>query len=104
MINSANGQHSEEQWLKRGLREIANILASVLQSTLRSDFVFVRITGPFPEKPIDVACAARRYPPVDARKISERVAQFLELDSGAVEVPNPVGPGELQITLSPLGF
>src|SRR6266850_1243773 len=122
MINSANGQHSEEQWLKRGLRdltaftslpllckeksprEIANILASVLQSTLRSDFVFVRITGPFPENPIDVACAARQYPTVDARKISERVASFLELESGAVEIPNPVGPGELQITRSPLGF
>jgi len=122
MINSASDNQSEEQWLRRGLRdltaftslpllckdksprEIANILASVLQSTLRSDFVFVRVTGPFPEKPIDVACAARRYAKVDARKISELVAPFLELESGALGVPNPVGPGELQITLSPLGF
>ena len=122
MISSASDKHSEEQWLRQCLRdltaftslpllckdkspcEIANIVASVLQSTLRSDFVFVRITGPFPGKPIDVACAARRYPNVDARRISERVASFLELESGAVEIPNPVGPGELQITLSPLGF
>jgi PAS domain S-box-containing protein len=122
MINSASDKHSEEQWLRQCLRdltaltslpllckdksprEIANILATVLQSNLRSDFVFVRIRGPFTEEPIDVACAARQYPKVDARKISEQVAPFLELESGAVEIPNPVGSGELQITLSPLGF
>ena len=122
MINLAGDKRSEEPWLRKCLRdltaltslpllckdksprEIANILAAVLQSNLRSDFVFVRITGPFPEKPIDVACGARRYPKVDERKISERVAPFLELESGAVEIPNPIGSGELQITLSPLGF
>src|SRR2546427_2498256 len=121
---SVRDTHSEERWLRQCLRdltaftslpllfkdktprEIADSLAAVLQSTLRSEFVFVRITGPFAEKPIDAACAARRYPKVDARKISERVAPFLELECGepAVDVPNPVGPGELQITLSPLGF
>ncbi len=123
-IDSADHTHSEERWLRRCLRdltafsslpllckdkaprEIGNILAAVLQSTLRSDFVFVRITGPFAERPIDAAYAARRYPKVDARKISDRVAPYLQLESGApaVDAPNPLGPGLLQITLSPLGY
>jgi PAS domain S-box-containing protein len=121
---SVSDTHSEEQRLRRCLRdltaltslpllfkdktprEIANSLAAVLQSTLRSEFVFVRLTGPFAEKPIDAACVARRYPKVDARTIAERVAPFLALECGelAVDMPNPVGPGALQIILSPLGF
>src|SRR3981081_1751901 len=120
---SVNDTHSEERWLRRCLRdlvaftslpllwkdktprEIAGDLAAVLESTLGSEFVLVRITGPFAEEPIDAARAARRYPEIDAREISERIAPFLELecDGPAIAVPNPVGPGELQITLSPLG-
>jgi len=83
MINSASDKHSEELWLRQCLRdltaftslpllckdksprEIANILAAVLQSNLRSDFRICSNYGPFPEKPIDVACAARRYPKVE---------------------------------------
>ena len=93
-------------WKDKTPREIADILADVLQSTLRLDFVFVRITGPFPEKPIDAARAATRRAEVDTRRISERLAPLLELECGdpAVPIPNPVGPGEIQITLSPLGF
>jgi PAS domain S-box-containing protein len=121
---SVNDTHSEEQWLRRCLRdliaftslplvwkdktprEIADDLAAVLESTLGSEFVLVRITGPFAEEPIDAARAARRYLEIDAREIAERVAPFLELecDEPAIAVPNPIGPGELQITLSPVGF
>jgi formate hydrogenlyase transcriptional activator len=121
---SVNDTHSEERGLRRCLRdliaftslplvwkdktprEIANDLAAVLESTLGSEFVFVRITGPFAEEPIDAARAARRYPEIDAREISDRVAPFLELecDGPAIAVPNPIGPGELQISLSPVGF
>src|SRR5713226_565246 len=121
---SVNDTHSEEQGLRRCLRdliaftslpllwkdktprEIANDLAAVLESTLGSEFVLVRITGPFAEEPIDAARAARRYPHIDAREISERVAPFLELEreGPAIAVPNPIGPGELQIALSPVGF
>jgi PAS domain S-box-containing protein len=119
----ANDTHAGEPWLRRCLRdliaftslplvwkdktprEIADDLAAVLESTLGSEFVLVRITGPFAEEPIDAARAARRYPEIDAREISERVAPFLKLDSdgSAIAVPNPIGPGELQITQSPLG-
>ena len=93
-------------WKDKTPREIADELAAVLESTLGSEFVVVRITGPFATEPIDAACAARRYPGLDAREISERVAPFLELESDgpAIAVPNPIGPGELQITLSPVGF
>src|ERR1035438_5329771 len=43
---------------------------------------------------------------MDAGEIAERVAPFLELEceEPSVAVPNPIGPGELQITLSPVGF
>src|SRR5437879_2758830 len=112
---SGSDTHSEERWLRRCLRdliaftslpllwkdktpqEIADGLATVLQSTLGSEFVFVRITGAFAEAPIDAACAARRYPEIDAREISARVAPFLELEceGAAIAVPNPIGPGEL---------
>jgi PAS domain S-box-containing protein len=92
-------------WKDKTPREIADDLATVLASTLGSEFVLVRITGPFAEGPIDAARAARRYPEMDAREISERMAPFLELgrEGPAIAVPNPIGPGELQITLSPLG-
>src|SRR5258706_9558586 len=121
---SANDTRSEERWLRRCLRdliaftslplmwkdktprEIADDLAAVLESTLGAEFVLVRITGPFAEEPIDAARAAKRYPEIDAREISERVAPFLDLEceGPAIAVPNPIGPGELQITLSPVGF
>ena len=121
---SANDTHSEEPWLRRCLRdlvaftslplvwkdktprEIADDLAAVLQSTLGSEFVLVRITGPFAEEPIDAARAARRYAGIDAREISRYLAPFLELEceGPAIAVPNPMGAGELQITLSPIGF
>src|SRR5713226_65932 len=96
---SVNDTHSEEQGLRRCLRdliafaslplvwkdktprEIADDLAAVLESTLRPEFVLVRITGPFAEEPIEVARAARRYPQIDARELSERMAAFLELES-----------------------
>src|SRR6202035_2738613 len=93
-------------WKDKTPREIANDLAAVLDSTLGSEFVLVRITGPFTEEPIDAARATRRYPELDAGEIAERVAPFLELDceEPAIAVPNPIGPGELQITLSPVGF
>ena len=76
---SVNDTHSEERGLRRCLRdliaftslplvwkdktprEIADDLAAVLESTLGSEFVLVRITGPFAEEPIDAARAARRY-------------------------------------------
>src|SRR6267143_245075 len=121
---SVSDTHSEERWLKECLRdltaftslpllykdktprEIADSLSAVLQSTLRPDFVLVRITGPFAKEPIDAARAARRYPKVDALKISERVAPFLELERGGPVVAgsNPLGPGELQFARRPLGF
>jgi PAS domain S-box-containing protein len=121
---SANDTRSEERWLRRCLRdliaftslplmwkdktprEIAVDLAAVLESTLNSDFVLVRITGPFAEEPINAARAASRYPELDAGEIAERVTPFLELEceESAIAVPNPIGPGELQITLSPVGF
>src|ERR1043166_282023 len=121
---SVNDTHSEERGLRRCLRdliaftslplvwkdktprEIANDLAAVLESTLGPEFVVVRVTGPFAEEPIEAVRAARRYPDIDAREISARVAPFLELEceEPAIAVPNPLGPGELQITLSPLGF
>jgi hypothetical protein len=74
---SVNDTHSEEPRLRRCLRdliaftslplvwkdktprEIADDLAAVLESTLGSEFVLVRITGPFAAEPIDAACAAR---------------------------------------------
>jgi PAS domain S-box-containing protein len=115
---------SEERWLRRCLRdliaftslplmwkdksprEIAADLAAVLESTLSPEFVFVRIMGPFGEEPINAARGARRYPELDANEIAARVAPFLELEceEPAIAVPNPIGPGELQITLSPVGF
>jgi PAS domain S-box-containing protein len=121
---SISDTHSEERWLRRCLRdlialtslplmwkdktprEIADDLAAVLEATLGSEFVLVRITGPFAEEPIDAARAARRYPELDAGEIAARVAPFLELEceEPAIAVPNPIGPGELQITLSPVGF
>jgi len=121
---SVSDTHSEERWLKECLRdltaftslpllykdktagEIANSLSGILQSTLRSDFVFVRITGPFAEEPIDAARAAKRYPKVDVPEISERVAPLLQLGRGGrvVAGPNPVGSGELLFVLRPFGF
>jgi PAS domain S-box-containing protein len=121
---STNDTRSEERWLRRCLRdliaftslplmwkdksprEIAADLAAVLESTLNPEFVFVRIMGPFGEEPIIAARGARRYPELDASEIAARVAPFLELEceEPAIAVPNPIGPGELQITLSPVGF
>jgi formate hydrogenlyase transcriptional activator len=121
---SVNDPHSEERGLRRCLRdliaftslplvwrdktprEIADDLAAVLESTLGSEFVLVRIRGPFAEEPIDAARAAKRYLEIDAGEILDRVAPFLELEheGPAIAVPNPIGPGELQITLSPVGF
>jgi len=120
---SANDTRSEERWLRRCLRdliaftslpllwkdktpgEIAVNLAAVLESTLSPEFVLVRIAGSFAEEPINAARAARRYPELDAGEIAERVAPFLELEceESAITVPNPMGPGELQITLSSVG-
>jgi PAS domain S-box-containing protein len=119
-----NDTHSEERWLRQCLRdliaftslpllwkdktprEIADDLAAVLESTLGSEFVLVRITGPFAEEPIDAALAAKRYPDIDPCEISERVGPFLDLEceERAIAVPNPIGPGELQIIRSPVGF
>jgi transcriptional regulator with GAF, ATPase, and Fis domain len=116
--------HSEERWLRQCLRDliaftslpllwkdktprdIADDLASVLESTLASDFVLVRITGPFAEEPIDAVRTARRYHAINAYEISGRVAPFLDLEceEQALAVPNPIGPGELHITRSPVGF
>jgi PAS domain S-box-containing protein len=121
---SINDTHSEERWLRQCLRdliaftslpllwkdktprEIADDLAAVLESTLGAEFLLVRITGPFAEEPIDAARAARRYPEMDTHEISRRVAPFLDLDceERPIAVPNPIGPGELQITRSPVGF
>src|SRR5260370_19666487 len=121
---SVNDGHSEERGLRRCLRdliaftslslvwkdktprEIADDLAAVLESTLRPEFVLVRITGPFAEEPIEAARAARGYSQIDARELSERVAPFLELESErpAITAPHPIRPGELQIRLSPVGF
>jgi PAS domain S-box-containing protein len=121
---SANDTHSEERRLRRCLRdliaftslplvwkdktprEIADDLVDVLDSTLSPEFVFVRITGPFAERPIDSARASRRYADMDARETSKRLAPLLELpcEESAIAVPNPFGPGELQITRSPVGF
>jgi PAS domain S-box-containing protein len=93
-------------WKDKTAREIADELACVLESTLGSEFVLVRIRGPFAEEPIDAARAARRYPEIDACEILERVAPFLDLEceGRAIAVPNPIGPGELEITQSPVGF
>jgi PAS domain S-box-containing protein len=93
-------------WKDKSPQEIAVDLAAVLESTLNPEFVFVRITGPFAGEPINAARAARQYPELDAGEIAERVAPFLELEceEPAIAVPNPIGPGELQITLSPVGF
>jgi PAS domain S-box-containing protein len=93
-------------WKDKSPREIAVDLATVLEYTLSPEFVFVRIMGPFAEEPINAACAARQYPELDAGEIAVRVAPFLELECGeaALCVPNPIGSGELQITLSPVGF
>jgi PAS domain S-box-containing protein len=121
---SVNDTHSEERRLRRCVRdlialtslplvwkdktprEIADDLAIVLESTLGPELVAVRITGPFAEQPIYAARAARRYPEIDPCEIAERMAPFLELecDGPAISVPNPIGPGELQIALSPVGF
>ena len=93
-------------WNDKTPREVADDLAAVLESTLGADFVLVRITGPFGEEPIDAARAARRYPEMGAREISERVAPFLDLEceERPFAVPNPIGAGELQITRSPVGL
>jgi formate hydrogenlyase transcriptional activator len=93
-------------WKDKTPRQIAVDLAAVLESTLSPEFVLVRIMGPFGEEPINAARAARRYPELDAGEIAERVAPFLELEceDSAIAVSNPLGPGELQITLSPVGF
>ncbi|HEX4167568.1 MAG TPA: sigma 54-interacting transcriptional regulator [Bryobacteraceae bacterium] len=121
---STHDTHSEERWLRQCLRdliaftslpllwkdktprEIADDLAAVLESTLGAEFVLVRITGPFAEEPIDAARAARRYPEIDAHEVSKRVAPLfdLECEERAIAVPNPIGSGELQISLSPVGF
>jgi PAS domain S-box-containing protein len=121
---SVHEAHSEEQWLRRCLRdliaftslpllwkdktprEIADDLAAVLESTLGPEFVLVRITGPFAEEPIDAARARRRYPEINGRGILERVAPLLDLEceEQALAVPNPIGPGELHIMQSPVGF
>jgi PAS domain S-box-containing protein len=92
-------------WKDKTPREIAGDLAAVLESTLGSELVLVRINGPFAEAPIDAARAAMRYPQTDAREISERLVPFLDLEceEQAIAVPNPIGPGELQILLSPIG-
>jgi PAS domain S-box-containing protein len=93
-------------WKDKSPREIADDLAAVLESTLGPEFVLVRITGPFAEEPIDAARAARRYPGIDACEISQRLAPFLDLEceERAIAMPNPIGPGELQISMSPVGF
>ena len=93
-------------WKDKAPREIAVDLAAVLESTLSPEFVLVRVTGPFAEDPIDAARASRRYTEKDAGEIAARVAPFLELEceERAIAVPNPLGPGELLITLSPVGF
>ena len=92
-------------WKDKTPREIAHDLAAVLESTLGADFVLVRITGPFAEEPIDAARAARRYPDIDAHEISKRVVPLLDLEceERAIAVRNPIGPGELEITRSPVG-
>jgi PAS domain S-box-containing protein len=119
-----NDTHSEERRLRRCLRdliaftslpllwkdktprEIADDLAAVLESTLGPEFIFVRIMGPFAEEPIEAARAARRYPKIDSREISQCVAPFLDLECEGREitVPNPIGPGELEIIQCPVGF
>src|SRR5258708_28652691 len=106
---SANGTHSEEPWLRRCLRdliaftslplmwkdrtprEIADDLAAVLESTLGSEFVLVRITGPFADERIDAARAARRYPEMGAGEIAQRVVPFLQLEceEPAIASPSP---------------
>jgi PAS domain S-box-containing protein len=93
-------------WKDKTPREIADDLAAVLESTMGAEFILVRITGPFAQEPIDAARAARRYPDIEACEISERVAPLLDLEceERAIAVPNPIGPGELQILLSPVGF
>jgi formate hydrogenlyase transcriptional activator len=121
---SVNDTHSEERGLRRCLRdliaftslslvwkdktprEIADDLAAVLESTLGSEFVLVRITGPFADERIDAARVARRYPEIDGRELLESFAPFLEreCEGPAIAVPNPIGPGELHISLSPVGF
>jgi PAS domain S-box-containing protein len=93
-------------WKDKTPREIADDLAAVLESTLGVEFVLVRITGPFAEAPIDAARTARRYSEINSYEISERVAPFLDLEreERAIAVPNPIGSGELQISLNPVGF
>jgi formate hydrogenlyase transcriptional activator len=121
---SVNDTHSEERGLRRCLRdliaftslslvwkdktprEIADDLAAVLESTLGSEFVLVRITGPFADERIDAARVAKRYPEIDPRELFESFAPFLEreCEGPAIAAPNPIGLGELQISLSPVGF
>jgi PAS domain S-box-containing protein len=77
----------------------------VLESTLGADVVLVRITGAFAEDPIDAARAARRYAEINARELVDRMTPFLELErEGTIAIRNPIGFGELQIALSPVGF
>src|ERR1700739_1693283 len=107
--SSTNDAISEQRWLRRCLRdliaftslplmwkdksprEIAAELAAVLESTLSPEFVFVRMTGPFAEEPINAARGARCYPDLDGDEIAARVAPFLELEceDPAMPVPNP---------------
>src|SRR5258705_10620918 len=88
---SVSNTHSEERWLKEGLRDltaftslpllykdktprdIADSLASVLQTTLRPDFVLGRITGPFSNRPIAARRAASLYPNDNPLRTAELV-------------------------------
>ncbi len=63
-------------WKDKTPREIADDLASVLQSTLGSEFVLVRITGPFAEEPIDAARAPATMSPETTLSVEQPISRF----------------------------
>ena len=63
-------------WKDKTPREIADDLAAVLESTLGSEFVLVRITGPFAEESIDAARAPATMSPETTLSVEQPISRF----------------------------
>src|ERR1041384_7010943 len=94
-------------WIGYDPPHIAESFADVLLSTLRADFIYIRVRGRSDEAPIEVTRPKHRADAADhAREIAAAVAPWLKPNASdpPLSIPNPLGSGTVRLAITPIGL
>jgi DNA-binding NtrC family response regulator len=89
-------------WVRREPPEVVESFLDVLLATLRLDLAYMRVEHPKGSGPVEAARTSSPRRPRPA-EIAAALAPYLNSAANG-EIPSPIGPGKLRISVIPLPF